>query len=69
MPAAGPPPPASTTTARAGAAEAEAEADTRETDAITREEAALVEHAEEAGVTPSADWEWDEDPASYSAPV
>jgi hypothetical protein len=26
-------------------------------------------HAVEAGVTQSADWEWDEDPDSYSAPV
>jgi hypothetical protein len=49
--------------------EDEDEADTRETDAITRDDASLAEHAEEAGVTPSADWEWDEDPASYSAPV
>jgi hypothetical protein len=26
-------------------------------------------HAVEAGVTDSADWDWDEDPDSYSAPV
>jgi hypothetical protein len=26
-------------------------------------------HAVEAGVTESADWDWDEDPDSYSAPV
>jgi hypothetical protein len=26
-------------------------------------------HAVESGVTDSADWDWDEDPDSYSAPV
>ena len=28
-----------------------------------------VEYELDAGVTPSADWELDEDPASYSAPI
>jgi hypothetical protein len=30
---------------------------------------AREKHAVEAGVTESADWDWDEDPDSYSAPV
>ena len=64
-----PPPPAEVEPDRESELEPEAEADTRETDAIARDDLSLEEHAEEAGVTPSADWEWDEDPASYSAPV
>ena len=55
--------------ARDARAEAEPEEpDTDEIEAVAEEERA-PEEADESGVTPSADWEFDEDAASYSAPV
>ncbi|MBA2506312.1 MAG: hypothetical protein H0V29_10255, partial [Thermoleophilaceae bacterium] len=41
-----------------------------EPEPVTVEEPQLsVEPDDDAGVTPSEDWAWDEDPSSYSAPV
>jgi hypothetical protein len=46
------------------------EADTAEFDAIELDdEPDEPADPEDAGVTPSADWEFDDDPASYSAPI